>query len=463
MPKTSFKSMNRAEWEKPVSRSSMSRRDAFVDAIKSGDPVSDINGKDVYIANTSKNIDALDTYLKSPPLARGKDYFMFDLKGGGTILSSEIGKSPLFGGQGAGGGATGDTARFESLHCLYIAALIGEGTRNEFSHFTYETLEKYKNKVKVSEPFNDYVSIDGSWHESSYEIAKALIKAGYATKQHTLHRGDSVMDAIYKAKDRVRKLEGKPALNSDKWNPGDIWAVKSGINPKSLFANVKTLNELNTLILKHFKDRTIVGISLKKVNRNKRVKLSDYNLEETILDKHKFSRFTLETAAGKGIWTSKYAFLYFDGNKKADVRAPNLFSAINFELQGSGARAGRTGYGQIMYSSGLHLKKILPTNKEITAEAKLLAQGNPPKKIIDKFFNLVKSIHPNTNRAEFESNVLSKKGQGHFIHALLGAAYIGSAIMSANRTQRDKFTSELVNVMAAKTNDSSAYVKAEAA
>ena len=35
--------------------------------------------------------------------------------------------------------------------------------------------------------------------------------------------------------------------------------------------------------------------------------------------------------------------------------------------------------------------------------------------------------------------------------------------MSASRTQRDAFTSEVVNVMAAKTNDSSAYVKAEQA
>ena len=60
-----FSNMNRLEWSKPVSGTSVSRRDVFVDAIKAGDPVSDIDGNDVIIANTQKNIDALDNYLRS--------------------------------------------------------------------------------------------------------------------------------------------------------------------------------------------------------------------------------------------------------------------------------------------------------------------------------------------------------------------------------------------------------------
>ena len=454
-----YAKMSRREWEKPISRSAITRRDAFVDAVKAGDPVSDIDGNDVYIANTKTNFDALDNYLNSPPGPSGKDYFNLTLKNGGSIQSNMIGKSPLFGGQGAGGGATGDTARFESLHCLYIAAILGEGVNNEFSHFTYKTLEKYKDKVSVSEPFKSYVTIDGDWHASAYQIAQALIKKKYVTKNHTLHRGDSVMEAIYKAKDRVRRLEGKPSLNSDKWNPGDIWAVRRGIDPKALFAKAKTLAELNILILKHFQDKTIVGISLKKVGKNKRVKLHDYNIEDSVLDTHKFTRFTLETSAGKSIWSSKYGFFIYDNNKKAEVRSPSVFGALNFELKGTGARAGRTGYGQLMYSSGIHLKKILPTNKELVTKAKLLDSNKPPEKLVTEFYNLVKKIHPETNRAHFESEM--KQKNAGFIHTLLAAAYVGAAIMSATKSQKDAFTSEIVNVMAAKTNDSSAYVKAE--
>ena len=300
MPK--FVKMSRIEWEKPVSRSTVTRRDVFVDAIQAGDPVSDIDGKDVYIANTAANITAIDDFISGK---NNTATFSLDLKSGGTILSNKIGKSPIFGGAGVGGGSTGDTARFESLHCLYIAAVLGEGTRNEFSHFTYETLKKYQDKVKVSEPFEKYVAIDPSWHESSYMIAQELIKKKYVTRQHTRHGGDAVMDAIYKAKGKVRKLEGKQRLDSDKWNPGDIWAVKSRVDPKTIFAKAKTLNEVTMLILKHFQDKTIVGISLKKVGKNKKVKLSEYNIEEKILDTHRFSKVTLETAEGKGIFSSK--------------------------------------------------------------------------------------------------------------------------------------------------------------
>ena len=453
-----FVKMSRIEWEKPVSRSTVTRRDVFVDAIKAGDPVSDIDGKDVYIANTAANITAIDDFISGK---NNTATFSLDLKSGGTILSNKIGKSPIFGGAGVGGGSTGDTARFESLHCLYIAAVLGEGTRNEFSHFTYETLKKYQDKVKVSEPFEKYVAIDPSWHESSYMIAQELIKKKYVTRQHTLHRGDAVMDAIYKAKDKVRKLEGKPRLDSDKWNPGDIWAVKSRVDPKTIFAKAKTLNEVNMLILKHFLDKTIVGISLKKVGKNKKVKLSEYNIEEKILDTHRFSKVTLETAAGKGIFSSKYGFFYFDGAKKADMRAPNLYSALNMELQGSGARAGRVGYGQLMYSVATHLKTVLPANKDLVSQAKLMEKEKSPSKLSKDFYKLVKKIHPQIKEDEFMIELQTKRGDA--IHALLAAAHIGAALMSASRTQRDAFTSEVVNVMAAKTNDSSAYVKAEQA
>ena len=74
-----FSDMSRREWEKTVSGSTIERRDVFVDAIKAGDPISDVDGNDVIIANTQKNIDALDIYLKSEPGPRGKDFFSSSL------------------------------------------------------------------------------------------------------------------------------------------------------------------------------------------------------------------------------------------------------------------------------------------------------------------------------------------------------------------------------------------------
>ena len=55
-----FAKMSRAEWNKPVSGSRESRVDVFIDAIKAGDPVSDIEGKDVYV---KKSCDLLQNHI----------------------------------------------------------------------------------------------------------------------------------------------------------------------------------------------------------------------------------------------------------------------------------------------------------------------------------------------------------------------------------------------------------------
>ena len=454
-----FAKMSRAEWNKPVSGSRESRVDVFINAIKAGDPVSDIEGKDVYVKNSRENIDRLKNYLADPTSG---GTVAFDLKNGGTILSNEIGKSPLFGGQGAGGGATGETAKFESLQCLYIAAVLGEGLTHDFSHYTIETLEKYKDAVFVSEPFDRYTAIDGSWHISGFKIAEKLVKAKYVTTRHTLHRGDKKMDSLYTLKNKLRRAEGLPAINHDKWNPGDIWAIKNHNSLAAKLTQIKTFAELNEFILKSFIDKDVIGISLKKVKAKETVKLTDYNVKEKDLDTHVFTRVTLETAVGKGIFSSKNGMFFFDRTNKADIRAPNSFGALNMELQGKGARGGRTGYAQIIYSAATHLKKKLPTNKELVTQARLLSGPNPPKKMKDDFYNLVKKVNPEVDRAKFEDGLSSKKGQAHFIHPLLGAAHLGAAIMNASPKQRNDFTSEIVNVMGAKTNDSSAYTKASA-
>ena len=454
-----FAKMSRAEWGKPVSGSRESRVDVFIDAIKAGDPVSDIEGKDVYIANTQKNIDAIKKYVAD---STSGPTTTFDLKSGGTIVSNQIGKSPLFGGQGAGAGATGETAKFESLQCLYIAAVLGEGTTHDFSHYTIETLKKYKDKVFVSEPFDKYVAIDGSWHISGFKIAEKLIKAGYVTTKHTLHRGDKKMDSLYALKNKLRKAEGLPAINHDKWNPGDIWAMKDQATLSVKLNKIKTFGELNEFIANNFMSKDVIGISLKKVKERETVKLTDYNVEEKALDKHRFTKVTLETAAGKGIFSSKNGMFFFDTTSKADIRAPNSFGALNMELQGKGARGGRTGYSQIVYSAAAHLNKTMPTNKELVSQARILAAPNPPKSNKDNFYNLIKEVNPEVDRATFEDGLSSKKGEAHFIHPLLGAAHLGAALMKANTSQRNDFTSEIVNVMAAKTNDSSAYTKASA-
>ena len=72
--------------------------------------------------------------------------------------------------------------------------------------------------------FKDVIALDESWHQSSYFVAKGLIRDGYISNKYTFHRDDAIMNSIYNAKVRAFKNNGMANLNNDKWNPGDIWA-----------------------------------------------------------------------------------------------------------------------------------------------------------------------------------------------------------------------------------------------
>lgn len=451
----SFTKMSRAEWEKFKAGTGDLRTDILKEAIQAGSPVSDINGNDLFIKNSTENLRAIDDFVKNS----GQSTFDVTLTDGKVIKSSTIGKSPLFGGKGAGAGATGATADAESLQCIYLAAMLGEGTDKPYSHFSKATLKSYVSKVQTDVPFERYIKAPDAWHESGYVTAKHLIDKGFVKKDHILHRGSPTMDAIYNAKTKALRAEGKPPMQNDKWNPGDIWAVKQSLSITNTLDDT-SIDKLNQTILKAYQNRSIVGISLKQISSLRfNAKHSEYNITEKEIPIYRFSSVLMRSPSGT-FWSSKYGLIYF-GNKKADIRAPNLFSALNFEVQGQGARGGRVGYTQIAYSAKQHLNFTLPENSTLKTDARLMTGTNPSKRKIDEFWKMVSFVDSSLDRSTWESGL--KESTADKIHAKLGIAYICYAIMKAPAQNRNAFVTETMNVALAQTNDSSAYVKVEKA
>jgi len=292
-----FAKMTRSEWLKYGNQ----RPNALKLAIKSNDPVPDIDGKDLNIRNNVENIQAIEDFINGTSAT-----FNLELKDGKQVPSNQIGKSPLFGGKGKGAGATGVTAKGESLQCLYLAAMLGERAGEDFSHFSPETLKKYYRTIDVDKSFDEMMSADAEWHYSAYVTAEYLIKKKFVNRQHVFHRGSKIMNDIYKMKRLAFKKDGRPPLNDDKWNPGDIWAVKKGLNISQVLDGSSVAN-LNASLKKAYKDRTIIGISLKQINSlKKNAKHSEYNLEAAELGIHKYTRSILKSdRKGASYWTFK--------------------------------------------------------------------------------------------------------------------------------------------------------------
>lgn len=447
-----FSKMTRSEWLKYGNQ----RPNALKLAIKSNDPVPDVDGKDLDIRNNSANIEAIDNFVNGTDAT-----FKLELKDGREVISNQIGKSPLFGGKGQGAGATGATAKGESLQCLYLAALLGEPAGQEFSHFTPETLKKYNRVIDVDKSFDEMMGSEAEWHYSAYVTAEYLIKKKFVNRNHVFHRGSRTMNAIYKMKRMAFKNSGRPPLNDDKWNPGDIWAVKKGTNLNQVLDST-SIASLNASLKKAYEQRLIIGISLKQINSlKKRAKHSEYNLEAAELGIHTYTRSILKSERrGASYWTFKGGYIYFDTNRRMDVRAPSSMGAMNVEIQGKGARGGRAGYAAIMYASQMFLKKKLSTNAELKNRAQKMIKGKDPR-AAKELWNKVNALHSDVKWDDFWAEMQTATVDR--IHANLAATEVIYNVHKASKKQQNDFVSYLVNMAGSKTEDSSVYVKVEAA
>ena len=442
--------MTRTEWFKYGDK----RLIALIDAIKAGNPIPDKNGKNVDVPNTTNNIKAVETFIKS----ESDKTFSLKLSNGQNLESNQIGKSPLFGGKGAGAGATGNTADGESLQCLYLEAMLKEGANQEFSHFTPELLKGYMRGIDVDVSYEKMMKAAAEWHYSAYVTAKHLINQGFVTKQHKFHRGSATMKAIYNMKKIAFKNSGKPVLTDDKWNPGDIWAVRSGIDVKKAL-DPTSIETLNATIAKAFTSRDVVGISLKQINKlDAKAKHQVLNMEEKELDRHEFTRVRVKAEQRNStFWSGKGADIFFDRTSKADMRAPSAMGAINMEIILKGARGGRAGYSQLEYAASTFLKVKLPTNAQLKTEARTILRT---KKAPD-LYNKAKAIDSTITQQEFDEGLQTAAIDR--IHAKLGVTTIAHALHTAKKKQQDDFMSYMVNYAGSKLSDSSVYVKVSAA
>lgn len=446
-----YAKMTRAEWLKYGDK----RLDALKSAIQSGDPVSSVDGKDIVFVSNRDNLKAIDEFIdnKNP-------IFVLKTKTNKTVASNQIGKSPLFGGKGKGAGATGVTAKGEALQCLYLAAMLGESHNEEFSYFTSETLKKYAKAIDTDKSFEEMMSADVEWHYSAYVSGKYLIEKGFVQKDHVLHRGSKTMNAIYKMKRNAFRADGKPALNDDKWNPGDIWAVRKGVDVTKVLTDV-SVGSLNASLKKAYDKRDIVGISLKQINNLKaNAKHTEYNLKESELAKYTYKKSILKSdRRGSTFWTLKGGFIEFSAGKM-DVRAPSSLGAMNVEIQGKGARGGRTGYASIQYAAKAFLGKTLPDNNYFKGQAKAMLNGKN-ERMSKEFWKKVNAIHSDITWDDFWTEMQGQEVDR--IHANLAATEIIYCLYESIVTKRNDFVSYLVNLAGSKTNDSSVYVKVERA
>mgnify|MGYP001163539607 FL=1 len=460
-----------AEWDKRPERFDKLRT-AMKDKIKIIHFISKTNQREMIVKDTTDNKKIIKDFEKVILNTRGparnkalKELPTIDLDTSvGKVPITSIAKSLHFGGEPTGGGMSGATAKGESLQCVMLDALLKHGTNKKYDFFTQQNiLETSFNNVKVDKKFKDImeaVTRAPQWHRSGFMIGKKLIKEGYVTKDHELFRGKDKMNEIYKLKKNAYSAEGKPELRNDKWNPGDIYAIRKSVDIKKTLQD-HSIAALNISLSEAFRKRDIVPISLKIAPEFKdegSIKLTVYNLDRIPEKQRKFNRLTL---AKRKFWGSKSATLFIDG-QQLDFRSFSDFVAVNMEILGGKARGGKVGYNQQLYAAKEFLRaKNLPDNGKIVIQARKIHTELSSGKIgadTKKFWSMVQETDTNIKEEDFYAYPKARKAAD--VHSKLAATYVCHAMMKANNKQRDQFATNVFNIASSQTADSSVYVKA---
>ena len=433
------------------------------------------NGKEEIFDDSDENRDALAVFKGSGDKPDVKTRLR--TKSQRYVAMKEIVKTPYFGG---GGGvtdvrsmsATKRTELFESLQCLYCVAMTSGAAIKDKNDVTIKRLELAFQSGRVnlnrSTKFKEIIGLEDTWHASSYFVAKGLKKQGYISSSYSFHRDDPIMNSIYKAKDAAFANNKITKLTHDKWNPGDIWAAKDkklvtkAFEIKKDNLNLSSVEKINNVVAEAFKDRTIMGISLKQVKDERKMKLVVINdkLFRTNQIKHKFTSVKI---AGKTFFSMQGGHMIINGTKVVDVRPANALGALNMEMILKGARGGRAGQGAQMDAAKNFMNYTHPDNKAQKLENDRIKDGNEME--IDKFWKMVETIQKSSlctdtpvDEATFRAEINNQ--DKNVIHAKKATCHMFLGIVKASKKQRDDFVDYIGNYMESTLPESSVYLKA---
>jgi len=451
-----------ADLQKPLPGGSIPRWTVLVSKIKNKEPFSlDGSGSEVVLNYLDENIQNLfesGSITKIQSQYRGKNLFK-TAKGGKQLNLGKLFKSPDFGGGKGSGAGAAETERNESAQCLY-ASLACYVFKKQIPLDAPITKQQFKDAMKycdVSEKFEKMLDLPKDWHESSILGANYLHKK-YALKgKYEYHRGSSLVDTIENTFKRLNSNE-KAFGNLNKWSPADMYmftqAGKDAV--KNELVKVKTLQQLNTLMVKYYKSHDIIGVSLKKISGT--VKATENNVGDT-------DKVEVEYLGEQVVATNKNSILdsmdvYLEhSNGRIQFRSFGSGSLTSWQGEGKGtyANQGKVSLGPTNYILGIHGVDKLPESRDSARLAK-----NPDTRYYKDFYDAAKRVKtknlPDTQE-EFVKLWESANEQWRY-SKYLGVLLV-DRMLSLSKEKRNEVITDLYLYSASKASFAGPFLKLE--
>ena len=354
---------------------------------------------------------------------------------------------PQTGGGGSGAGAE-DTTRNESAQAVYAAIAFGMGKTISNNDVTMKTIKKYSNLFSIDGNVDDIRNnLPDEWIKSSVTGANALYGRFGRSGKYTFHRGDATVNRINDAFERAKATEGV-RMNINKWNPSDIWMVKSDFDFKCIDEE-KTLLGLNQCIQYELEHGKLIGISLKKMQSG--ASLSAKN----VFTEMKFCKnYAGYEYSGKSI----DGYIKLSGGTKIQFRSFGAgvgLTGFQGEVKGANANQGKIGLGPLNMILRAHGISQIPT------DAASKVRTDPDGVFNEIAVGLKKYARLNQKQIEElkeNENIVTSK----FLYSKLQVTQLINTLESIRTKKvRDQLVEDIYLYASSQSRFSSAYYKLE--
>ena len=354
---------------------------------------------------------------------------------------------PQTGGGGSGAGAE-DTTRNESAQAVYAAIAFGMGKTISNNDVTMKTIQKYSNLFSIDGNVDDIRNnLPDEWIKSSVTGANALYGRFGRSGKYTFHRGDATVNRINAAFERAKATEGV-RMNINKWNPSDIWMVKSDFDFKCIDEE-KTLLGLNQCIQDELEHGKLIGISLKKMQSG-----ASLSAKNVFTDMKFCKNYAGYEYSGKSI----DGYIKLSGGTKIQFRSFGAglgLTGFQGEVKGANANQGKIGLGPLNMILRAHGISQIPT------DAASKVRTDPDGVFNEIAVGLKKYARLNQKQIEElkeNENIVTSK----FLYSKLQVTQLINTLESMRTKKvRDQLVEDIYLYASSQSRFSSAYYKLE--
>lgn len=226
-------------------------------------------------------------------------------------------------------------------------------------NITWKSVEAMMNDAETMKGIkNVYPTVEFEWMEVFWKQHKKMFDEFSSNQWNVFDHSGSGSFMDYISTVIVQKFG---ISKKDNWDPADMWLIKSSVKKitdvidKTVSGSKgsQTIEELNTVMRSLYKERKLVGISLKKVS-GQQAKFEEYNIEQLTLeeiDEYNFPNVEVTIKLTENMTQDTIVKLTKRDGKgfKFQIKAndSSKFSNLKWEATQIGAGAARGGKAQV--------------------------------------------------------------------------------------------------------------------